>query len=57
MKTTSNYKDMALESLKGKWEKGIIAALIYLVAATVPMLIIDAGVKNAGNIWSFVVIP
>ena len=57
MKTTSNYKDMALESLKGKWDKGIIAALIYLVAATVPMLIIDAGVKNAGNIWSFVVIP
>ena len=36
METSTNYKNRALASLKGKWEKGILATLIYGVITSIP---------------------
>ena len=35
MKTISEYKDMALQSLEGKWTKGVVATIIYFIAASI----------------------
>ena len=34
MKTITEYKDMALSSLEGKWTKAAVATLIYFAIAT-----------------------
>ena len=57
MRSITNYKDSALESLKGKWDKGVIATLIYLLIAGLPSGVLNVAVKNAGTLWSLLVIP
>ena len=38
MDTSANYKDRALASLNGKWEKGILATLIFSIIAYLPSM-------------------
>ena len=41
MDTISGYKDRALESLKGNWDKGIIATVIYFAVEEVGSLLLS----------------
>lgn len=62
MDTSSGYKDRALESLKGNWDKGILATLItyaILLTPTYGISLASAGEPwgQLGNIWSLAMLP
>lgn len=63
MDTRANYKDRALASLKGNWDKGIIATLIYLVVEEVGSLLLslfisDPIVQNTMSfVWALICLP
>lgn len=57
MATSTFYKEQALASLKGKWDKGVIAALIYLCVAIVPMVGLQLIKPGLEGLWYIVVVP
>ncbi len=60
-----NYKDEALESLRGKWGWSVVLALEYFAIYYIPNILIDLAVEFAGytgnisfgNLWDIPMIP
>ncbi len=57
MGTSAFYKDQSLASLKGKWDKGVIAVLIYFCAAVIPAVLLEMVKQGIGNAWSILILP
>lgn len=62
MDTSSGYKDRALDSLKGKWDKGILATLINYAIIGIPTygIALSAGQEawgNLSNLWTIAMLP
>jgi uncharacterized membrane protein len=62
MDTSSGYKDRALESLKGNWDKGILATIIVYALTLVPTygISLSSGGESwgaLGNLWQVAMLP
>ena len=60
-----NYKDEALESLRGKWGWSVVLVLEYFAIYYIPSILIDIAVESAGytgnasigNLWFIPMTP